>query len=177
MNVARQIRAIIVMGALGLVALGNNAALADGAAPTVSNVGAIINVSNLDRSLDFYTRLVGLKEAARVPIGPGAWEVILTADGNDRNSQLVLVSQAKPGGILQQGNAFNRIVFFASTADDVDGVTKRVAAEGYKVVVPVATMPIPGARVYHFTHIKDPDGYTVEIMWFDPNIRAPSGNR
>jgi catechol 2,3-dioxygenase-like lactoylglutathione lyase family enzyme len=176
MNVTRLVREFLAMGAMVLVASASNAALADKSAPTVNTVGAIINVSNLDRSLNFYTRLIGLKEAARVPLGPGAWEVILTPDGSDLSSQLVLVSQAKQGGVLEQGNAFNRIVLFAHTADDVDDVTKRVGAEGYKIVVPVGTVPIPGARSYHFTHFKDPDGYTVEMMWFDPNIRVPKGN-
>jgi catechol 2,3-dioxygenase-like lactoylglutathione lyase family enzyme len=141
------------------------------AAPSeIERVGALINVSNLDVSLDFFTRLVGLKEAARVPIGPGAWEVLLSPGGTDVEGQIALVYT--PGAIktVDQGNGFNRLVLFTSTEGQVDRIASKIAAAGYATVIPPSTAEIPGGRKYRYTHMKGPDGYTVELTWFDPAV-------
>lgn len=140
----------------------------------IERVGALINVSNLDVSLDFFTKLVGLKEAARVPIGPGAWEVLLSPGGTDVEGQIALVYV--PGAIktVDQGNGLNRLVFFTRTPGDVDEIANKIAAAGYKTVIPPSSSEIPGGRRYRYSHMKGPDDYTVEFTWFDPSIIVPS---
>ncbi len=140
----------------------------------IERVGALINVSNLDVSLDFFTRLAGLKEAARVPIGPGAWEVLLSPGGTDVEGQIALVYT--PGAIktVDQGNGLNRLVLFTKTAGDVDEIAKKIAAAGYKTIIPPSTSEIPGGRRYRYTHMKGPDDYTVEFTWFDPSVTTPN---
>jgi len=146
---------------------------ASAASGQIERVGALINVSNLDTSLDFFTRLVGLKEAARVPIGPGAWEVLLSPGGTDVEGQIALVY--RPGAVksVEQGNGLNRLVFFTKTAADVDQIANKISAEGYKTVIPPSTSEIPGGRSYRYAHLKGPDNYTVEFTWFDPAVVIP----
>ena len=143
------------------------------ATDSLARVGALINVSNLDVSLDFFTRIVGLKEAGRVPIGPGAWEVLLSPGGTDVEGQIALVYT--PGAIkaVDQGNGLNRLVLFTKTAGQVDEIAGKIAAAGYATVIPPSTAEIPGGRKYRYTHMKGPDGYTVELTWFDPAVRVP----
>jgi catechol 2,3-dioxygenase-like lactoylglutathione lyase family enzyme len=136
-------------------------------------VGALINVSDLDRSIDYFTRLVGLKEATRVPIGPGAWEVILSPSGNDFDGQIGLVYQPGHAKPADQGTGFNRLVFFVKSAAEVDDRANRIIAEGYKAVIPPSTSPIPGGRLYRYAHVKGPDGYTIEFTYFDPKVIMP----
>jgi catechol 2,3-dioxygenase-like lactoylglutathione lyase family enzyme len=158
-----------------LAALGLYPSVSDASASQsrIERVGALINVSNLDVSLDFFTRLVGLKEAGRVPIGPGAWEVLLSPGGTDVEGQIALVYT--PGAIkaVDQGNGFNRLVFFTKTEAEVDEIAKQIAAAGYATVIPPSTAEIPGGRKYRYTHMKGPDGYTVELTWFDPAVHVP----
>lgn len=143
------------------------------AAPSeIERVGALINVSNLDVSLDFFTRLVGLKEAGRVPIGPGAWEVLLSPSGTDVEGQVALVYTPDAIKTVDQGNGFNRLVLFTKTASQVDEIAGKIAAAGYATVIPPSTAEIPGGRRYRYTHMKGPDGYTVELTWFDPAVRV-----
>jgi len=146
---------------------------AEAAPSEIERVGALINVSNLDVSLDFFTRLVGLKEAGRVPIGPGAWEVLLSPGGTDVEGQIALVYT--PGAVktVDQGNGFNRLVLFTRTAAEVDDIARKIAAAGYATVIPPSTAEIPGGRKYRYTHMKGPDGYTVELTWFDPGVHVP----
>jgi catechol 2,3-dioxygenase-like lactoylglutathione lyase family enzyme len=142
-------------------------------AATLERVGALINVSNLDVSVDFFTRIVGLQEAGRVPIGPGAWEVLLSPGGSDVEGQIALVY--RPGAIekVDQGNGLNRLVFFTKAEHDVDDIAQKIAAAGYATVIPPSTSAIPGGRKYRYTHMKGPDGYTVELTWFDPTVHVP----
>jgi catechol 2,3-dioxygenase-like lactoylglutathione lyase family enzyme len=158
--------AALTAAAILLASAGNARAATD----HIERVGALINVSNLDVSLDFFTKLVGLKEAARVPIGPGAWEVLLSPGGTDVESQIALVYV--PGAIktVDQGNGLNRLVFFTKAAGDVDEIAKKIAAAGYETVIPPSTSEIPGGRRYRYSHMKGPDGYTVEFTWFDPSV-------
>ena len=142
------------------------------AAPSpVERVGAMINVSNLDASVAYFTQLVGLREAARVPIGPGAWEVILSPGGTDVEGQLGLVYQPDLARQVEQGKGFNRLVFFTRTSADVDAIAGKIAAAGFKTVIPPSTAEISGARKYRYAHMKGPDCYTVELTWFDPTVR------
>ena len=143
------------------------------ATPEIQRVGALINVSNLDAAVGFFTDLVGLKEAGRVPIGPGAWEVLLSPGGTDVEGQIALVYRPGAVATIDQGNGFNRLVFFTRSADEVDALAKKVAAAGYATVIPPSTAEIPGGRKYRYTHMKGPDGYTVEFTWFDPAVRVP----
>jgi len=137
------------------------------------HVGALINVSDLDRSIDYFTRLVGLKEATRVPIGPGAWEVILSPSGNDLDGQVGLVYQPSRAKPIDQGNGFNRLVFFVRSAAEVDDRANKIAAEGYRTVIPPSTSPMPGGRLYRYAHVKGPDDYTIEFTYFDPKVIVP----
>lgn len=166
-------RRTVVAASLGALTLCLSSVDASAGPETIERVGALINVSNLDTSLDFFTRLVGLKEAARVPIGPGAWEVLLSPGGTDVEGQIALVYV--PGAIktVDLGNGFNRIVLFTKTSGQVDEIARKIAAAGYATVIPPSTAEIPGGRKYRYTHMKGPDGYTVELTWFDPTVRVP----
>jgi len=169
--VKRQTIAIAAFIALGIMLPSSRASLA--AAGQIERVGALINVSDLNRSLEFFTRLVGLKEAGRVPIGPGAWEVLLSPGGTDVEGQIALVY--RPGAIksIDQGNGLNRLVFFTKAAADVDRIADKIGSEGYKTIIPPTTSDIPGGRRYRYAHMKGPDDYTVEFTWFDPAIVVP----
>ena len=136
------------------------------------HITVMISVSNLDKSIDYYTRLVGLKEATRVPLGNGAFEVILSPSGKDWDSAVGLIYSPARKEPLEHGSAFNRVAVFLPTAEEVDARVKRIADEGYKIVIPPASSTVNatgGKRVYRYSHFKDPDGYTVEFTYFDPD--------
>ena len=135
-------------------------------------VTAMVNVTNLEKSVDYYSRLIGLKEATRVPLGNGAFEVILSPSGKDWDSAIGLLYMPNRKEPLQHGTSYNRFAVFLPTAEEVDVRTKRIADEGYKIIIPPTTsttMNTGGKRTYRYSHFKDPDGYTVEFTYFDPN--------
>lgn len=133
------------------------------------HITAMLYVTDLEKSVDYYTRLVGLKEATRVPLGPGAFEVILSPSGKDWDSAIGLISNPKLKAPLNHGNAFSRVAVFVQSAEEVDARTKRIADEGYKIVTgpsSAASDNSGGKRNYRYSHFLDPDGHTVEFTYF-----------
>jgi catechol 2,3-dioxygenase-like lactoylglutathione lyase family enzyme len=130
-------------------------------------VTALMNVADLERSADYYTRIVGLKEVRRILLGDRGYEVILSIDGTANSSHVTLISLKDRKDPVAHGSAFDRIAFLVGSAAEVDARTKAAADEGYKIVIPaqtVVTKDEKGGQVtYRYSHFKDPDGYTVEL--------------
>ncbi len=108
-------------------------------------------VSDLDKSLDFYTNVMGLGPVAAM--GPPDHQVRML--GVDGATKLELVYEpgraipADPGGVISMGYA----------PDDLDSFMDKIAALGIPAVGPIS--PSPDIR---FFFIKDPDGYTVQLV-------------
>src|SRR4051812_15550330 len=146
----------LVLGAF--IAVGSAAA-----ADTTPKAGPVhfttmIGVSNLDKSVDYYTRLVGLKEATRVPLGNGGFEVILSPSGKDWDSAIGLIYQPGRKEPMTHGTFYNRLAVFLPSAEEVDARVKKIAEEGYKIVTGPSTSAMNntgGKRTYRYAHFKD----------------------
>ena len=126
-----------------------------------------INVSDLEKSLDFYTRIMGMKVTLRVGNDRFA-EIVLTRTGEGAGASeqaLILVyseDQEKP---LDLGNAFNNLLFVFS---DLKECLKQLDAAGYPVTGSREPRPlsIPFAKEVTILYTKDPDGYTLELVQY-----------
>lgn len=112
----------------------------------VSGLG--LRVSDLDRSMKFYTEVLGLKVDAKVPGKDGkVVEYLLGMTGNTQADTLIVLSQ---GEVIPGSSNFGRIVIVVPSGRKM---AERVAAAGY-----------PPAKIVDGTNIiKDPDGYTIEL--------------
>ena len=119
----------------------------------VSSFG--INVVDLERSADFYTRVVGLHETMRVD-SPALQEVMLA--GDDDMPLLILVVHPGRSGDPEPGTGFDKIVL---TTDDVVGLHARIVAEGLESVREPTARPEYGIVV---ALARDPDGYQLELV-------------
>jgi lactoylglutathione lyase len=126
------------------------------AAPVASKVasveiaGPVLRVTDMERSLKFYTEGLGLVITRRIPNG----NVILNAEGKSPTPFIMLLPHPSAAGTppLQVGNGLSRI--FLRTAD-VAAMHARLTAAGYK---PGAISA--GSGVFF---VDDPDGYHYEI--------------
>ena len=109
--------------------------------------GLGLTVSNLERSMKFYTEVLGFKVDAKVPATGPVTEYLLGFTGNTQADTLVVLRQ----GTVQPGaTSFGRIVI--------------VVPSGRKMAERVAAAGFPPARIVDGTNIvKDPDGYTIEL--------------
>ena len=112
----------------------------------VSGLG--IKVSDLERSKQFYTAVLGLKVDAKVPAQGETVEYLLGLTGNVREDNLIVLrkGEVKPGA-----TEFGSISIVVPNGRKL---AERVVAAGYKTARPI----VDGTNF-----VKDPDGYIIEL--------------
>ena len=147
----------------------SSGAFAQAAPGRMSVAGTVVNVSDFDRSLKFYTEVVGLKLAMTIPAKGPPRELMLTPSGKlglGQGSFFVLTKYAdNPFKPAMTG--YGRFVLNATNAGVIVGRAKAAGVDVRKLDVGGPT----GPNVYF---LKDPDGYTVEIYEV-PESRIPVG--
>ncbi len=114
-----------------------------------------INVDDLDRSVDFYTRVLGLEERMKIDIGE-LHEVLVAGDGDAVS--ILLVKHADRLGTPEPGTGFEKIVLVTG---DVDAMHGQVIANGGSSEREPRDMAEHGIRV---ALVRDPDGYLLELI-------------
>ena len=129
-----------------LIAAAVEATAADDAPIRVAGVG--LRVSDLERSKKFYTEVLGLKIAARVPAQGEPREYLLSVTGKVREDTLIVIRQGevKPGA-----SEFGNVVLVVPNGRKA---AERVVAAGYRTTRDI----VDGTNF-----VKDPDGYTIEL--------------
>ncbi|MGE4221293.1 MAG: lactoylglutathione lyase [Alphaproteobacteria bacterium] len=119
----------------------------------------MIRVRDLDKSIDFYTRLLGMNLLRKTDYPSGEFTLAFVGYGTEEDSTVVELThnwgQKEP---YQQGTAFGHL---AIGVPDVYGTCDTMAAEGVKIPRPAGPMK-HGGRVIAF--IEDPDGYKIELV-------------
>ncbi|WP_434618842.1 lactoylglutathione lyase [Azospirillum sp. B2RO_4] len=119
----------------------------------------MLRVLDLEKSLDFYTRLLGMKLLRRNDYEGGRFTLAFVGYGDESDSAVLELThnwdQKEPYEI---GTAYGHI---ALGVPDIYGTCEKLAAEGVKIPRPPGPMK-HGTTVIAF--IEDPDGYKVELI-------------
>ena len=121
--------------------------------PQISGFG--INVSDLDRSADFYTRALGLQEKGKYDLGH-MLEVLLGSEGDAVS--IFLIKYTDRSEAPEIGTGFEKIVL---ACDDVAAVYERALAEGGTAQLEPRTIEAMNLTV---AMVRDPDGYLIELV-------------
>jgi lactoylglutathione lyase len=128
-------------------------------------VGVGLHVADLDRSVDFYTNVLGLREVARYQF-EGVTEVLVGFGDQGESPSIVLVDRAGHPRPVDTGDGFDRVLLIL---DDVRGACNRLRAFGCEVVrEPDDTTEFPVVIAI----ACDPDGYRLELL--EPRGGSPS---
>jgi lactoylglutathione lyase len=143
------LRAISILAAAFVLAVPHSsAAFPNGFGST------IIHVVDLDRSVTFYTKILGMKlSEVRNPR-----ERLMSASGDRNSNDPSLVLTAMPEGetALNHGNALGPLVFYVVDAKEV---LRRAKDGGYVIAREIREN---GPRASF--DVKDPDGYTIHVL-------------
>ena len=121
----------------------------------------MIRVLDLDKSIDFYTRHLGMKLLRKKDFPDGRFTNVFVGYG-DENSNTVLElthnwDQEEP---YAHGRNFGH---FAVAVPDIYGTCEKLAAEG--VAIPRAPGPMKfGGSSTAMAFIEDPDGNWIELI-------------
>ena len=118
----------------------------------------MIRVGDLEKSVDFYTRLLGMKETRRRDVPDGKYTLVFVGYGEEASDCMIELTYNYGVETYEMGTAFGHL---AIGTDDIYGLCERLAAEG--VTIPRAPGPLKfGTTVIAF--IEDPDGYKIELI-------------
>lgn len=119
----------------------------------------MIRVRDLDKSIDFYTRHLGMKVLRRSDYPEGKFTLAFVGYGEEQNNTVVELThnwdQDQP---YELGSGFGHL---AIAVPDIYAVCDEMQKEG----VPIPRAPGPmkhGTTVIAF--IEDPDGYKIELI-------------
>jgi len=119
----------------------------------------MIRVMDMDRSVDFYTRHLGMKLMRRQDYESGRFTLAFLGYGDEESSTVIELThnwdQKEP---YQLGTAFGHL---AVGVPDIYGTCDALAKAGVKIPRPAGPMK-GGTRPIAF--IEDPDGYRIELV-------------
>jgi lactoylglutathione lyase len=119
----------------------------------------MIRVLDLEKSLDFYSRLLGMKVLRRKDYESGRFTLAFVGYGDEAEDTVIELThnwdQKEPYAI---GTAFGHL---AIGVPDIYGTCRRLEAEGVKIPRPPGPMKHGGSVI---AFIEDPDGYKIELI-------------
>lgn len=119
----------------------------------------ILRVTDLERSVNFYKQVLGMKEYFRYDLGEGRSEVAVGFEGEHGwfGEGIVLLHEPNKGP-LEHGNAYSRYLL---VVPDIYNYFDKLKAAGVQIVYPATQLDKFNCIV---GFVKDPDGYTIELL-------------
>ena len=118
----------------------------------------MIRVSDLDRSIDFYTTVLGMRLLRRKDFPEGKFTLAFVGYGEESDSTVIELTHNWDTKDYDMGNAFGHI---AIAVDDIYQACDDIKKQGGDVVRE------PGPMKHGTTEIafaRDPDGYMIELL-------------
>jgi len=119
----------------------------------------MIRVRDLKKSLDFYTRLLGMNLLRQKDYPSGRFTLAFVGYGDEGSNSVIELThnwdQAEPYTI---GSGFGHL---AIGVPDIYGTCDRLAKEGVKIPRPPGPMKHGGSEI---AFVEDPDGYKIELI-------------
>jgi lactoylglutathione lyase len=119
----------------------------------------MIRVFDMDKSIDFYTRHLGMKLLRRKDYPSGEFTLAFVGYGDETDNTVIELThnwgQKTP---YDKGNAFGHL---AVGVGDIYGTCENLAKEGVSIPRPPGPMKHGGSVI---AFIEDPDGYKIELI-------------
>jgi len=118
----------------------------------------MIRVGNLDRSLEFYTNVLGMKLLRKKDYPDGKFTLAFIGYGPESEQAVIELTHNWDTDAYELGNGFGHI---ALAVDNASAACEAIRQRGGKVVREAGPMK-HGTTVIAF--IEDPDGYKIELI-------------
>ena len=118
----------------------------------------MIRVGDLDRSIDFYTNVLGMKVLRRKDYPDGKFTLAFVGYGEESEQAVIELTHNWETKKYDLGNGFGHI---ALSFPDVYKACEAVKAKGGKVTREPG--PVKGGTTF-IAFVQDPDGYKIELI-------------
>jgi lactoylglutathione lyase len=124
--------------------------------PRISYVA--FRVMDLDRSIKFYTGLLGMTERQRIPLDTGVVEILLGYGDASKDAGILLLHDPKRTEPYTHGTGYHR---FIVAVKDLPGLVAHLKANDVKVTR--GPTRVENLKL-SYAFISDPDGYAIELV-------------
>lgn len=118
----------------------------------------MLRVGDLERSIEFYTRVLGMKLLRRKDYPEGKFTLAFVGYGSEADTAVIELTYNWDTASYQLGEGYGHI---AIEVDDVYAAVDELRSRGGKVIRAAGPMNA-GTTIIAF--IEDPDGYPVELI-------------
>ena len=135
--------------------------MADNGGSNYQFLHTMLRVRDLDKSLDFYTRMLGMELLRRRDFEGGRFTLAFVGYGPENtHTVLELTHNWDQEEDYDQGSAFGHL---AVAVPDVYATCAALEAEGVSIPRPAGPMKFGDGKT-HMAFIEDPDGYKIELI-------------
>lgn len=121
----------------------------------------MLRVKNLEKSIDFYTRLFGMTVFRRRDVEGGKYSVAFLGYGDENNDPAIeLTYNWGHDDGYDIGNGYGHI---AIGVPDIYALCDRLESEGVEIPRPAGPLKHGGPNASVIAFVKDPDGYLIEL--------------
>lgn len=121
----------------------------------------MLRVGNLQTSIDFYTRILGMKLLRQKDYPQGQFTLAFLGYGDEKDTTVLELTYNWGVEKYELGNAFGHL---AIEVNDVYATAEAVKAAGGKIIREAGPMNA-GTTIIAFA--QDPDGYAIEFIGKD----------
>jgi lactoylglutathione lyase len=118
----------------------------------------MIRVGDLEKSIDFYTRILGMKLLRRKDYPKGKFTLAFLGYGDESDSTCLELTHNWETSSYDRGNGFGHL---AIEVPDVHQAVEEIRAKGGTIQREPGAMNA-GTTVLAF--VEDPDGYAIELL-------------
>jgi len=118
----------------------------------------MLRVGDLDRSVAFYTKQLGMKELRRRDVPDGKYSLAFVGYGDEDSNSVVELTYNYGVEKYEQGTAFGHL---AIGVPDVAATCEKVRAGGGKVTREAGPVKFVTTII---AFVEDPDGYKIELV-------------
>ena len=118
----------------------------------------MIRVGNLEKSIKFYTEILGMKLLRRKDYPDGKFTLAFVGYGDEKNSSVIELTHNWDTDTYDIGNGFGHL---AIEVDDVYAAAGKIREQGGKIIREPGPMNA-GTTIIAF--VEDPDGYQIELL-------------
>lgn len=120
----------------------------------------MLRVKNLDRSVEFYTKLMGMKEIRRSEVPAGKYTLVFVGYGDNASgaAELELTYNWDQSEPYELGTGFGHLAF---SFPDIYATCETLRAAGARITREPGPVKFGKTEI---AFVEDPDGYKIELI-------------